>query len=353
MLVSGAAGLIGGATIRELNKRGITNILAVDKLGSCPHKWRNLAQCHIADYIEYDDLRLDDLPASIDTVVHCGARSHTTETDAAFLIRNNYRFSQDLARWCKAHGARFVYASSAATYGADTVMDDTAPIDNLRPLNPYGLSKQLFDQWMTHEGWLDEKWAVGLKYTNVFGPLERHKGEQRSLVCKAYDSLRAGKPIELYESARPDVETEEIARDFIYVEDAAKVTVWFALDEQGRKAHGLFNVGSGVATSFRDLAWNTADAARTAHPDLSVGQYQAGYKYVDNKPVYKPDWRTGDLDFPWITYAPMPEQLRARYQYRTNPPIAKLRAAGYTEPFKSVEEGVREYVGEWLAKEES
>jgi ADP-L-glycero-D-manno-heptose 6-epimerase len=346
ILVTGGLGLIGNAIVRALNKRNLRDIWIVDRLGNCRHKWEGLSRVRIRDYLEVEEFDVAKIP-SPDIVIHQGARSHTTETNAAFLIRNNYRFSQDLARWCKTHGARFVYASSAATYGADTALDDCAPIDSLRPLNPYGLSKQLFDQWMTHEGWLDEGWAAGLKYFNVYGPFERHKGEQRSLVCKAYDALCVGKPIELFESARPDVKTEDIRRDFIYVEDAAKITVWFALDDKGREAHGLFNVGSGVATSFTDLARYTSLAYVAAHgkpiPPKDAIYYDAGGKI---EPVRVEDYR-----FPYTVHVPMPEQLRARYQYYTCAPITKLRAAGYTEPFKSVEEGVREYVCDYLAKE--
>jgi ADP-L-glycero-D-manno-heptose 6-epimerase len=355
ILLTGAAGLIGGATIRHLNSLGHTDIIAVDKLGSCPHKWRNLSRCHIADYIEYDDLRLDDLPASIDAVIHLGARSHTTETNAAFLIRNNYRFSIELAKWADAHRARFVYASSAATYGADTAMvdsDESEYLSSLRPLNAYGYSKHLFDLWMARDGMLDQgglitrNGAVGLKYTNVYGPFERHKGEQRSLVCKAYDALCAGKPIELFESARPDVKTDEIRRDFIYVEDAAKITVWFALNDKGREAHGLFNVGSGVATSFTDLARFTVEGYIAVYGPRRVFHFEEAWRQggiVAGKDI--------EVEYPYVQYVPMPEQLRARYQYYTCAPITKLRAAGYTEPFKSVEEGVREYVCDYLAKE--
>jgi ADP-L-glycero-D-manno-heptose 6-epimerase len=346
ILVTGGLGLIGNAIVRALNKRNLRDIWIVDRLGNCRHKWEGLSRVRIRDYLEVEEFDVAKIP-SPDIVIHQGARSHTTETNAAFLIRNNYRFSQDLARWCKTHGARFVYASSAATYGADTALDDCAPIDSLRPLNPYGLSKQLFDQWMTHEGWLDEGWAAGLKYFNVYGPFERHKGEQRSLVCKAYDSLRAGKPIELFESARPDVKTGDIRRDFLYVEDAAKITVWFALNEKGREAHGLFNVGSGVATSFTDLARYTSLAYVAAHGEPTIQKTESEI-LQERVACAKPDhWRP-----PYIRYVPMPEQLRARYQYYTCAPITKLRTAGYTEPFKGVEEGVREYVTEWLAKED-
>lgn len=364
ILCTGGAGLVGSACVRELNRQGHTDILIVDKLGSSPHKWRTLSQLRFADYVEWDDFSANSYARAgkwidgVTTVLHLGARSHTTEQDAAFLMRNNFEASQELGDWCEREGARFVYASSAATYGADTSMDDTGDLrylETLRPLNPYSFSKHLFDLWMTRNGAFDPSGilnrgggAVGLKYTNVFAPpWEHHKGNQRSVVAKAYDSLKAGQPITLFESARKDVKTEEIRRDFLSADDAARITVWFALDGKGRKASGLYNVGSGQSTSFTDLARFTAEAFVAEH---GAPVPSPDYVYNEQTGEMKRVWPE-NLAFPYIDYAPMPEELRRRYQYHTNPPIAKLRAAGYAEPITPLKDAIRDYVG-ILAREE-
>jgi len=329
-----------------LNELGHTNILVVDKLGSSPTKWKNLRDCQFADYMEYDEFcgnkGWKEGLKGVTTVLHLGAKSATTEKDAAFLMDNNYGFSQWLSDWCVENGARFIYASSAATYGADTAMDDTAPITNLKPLNAYGYSKLLFDLWMTRKGRL-ESGAVGLKYTNIMGRGEAHKDDMRSVVCKAYDSLREGRAIELFESANPAIKTSDIRRDLLSVEDAAKITVWFALDPEGRKGAGLFNVGSGESTSFADLATYTAEAYCANHTPPLILPPSDPWALIQRDTTF--------LQFPYITYVPMPEHLRSRYQYVTCASIAKLRAAGYTEEFTPLKQAVSEYV-EWMAKED-
>lgn len=359
VLLTGGCGLIGSNVARQLNAEGITDILIVDRLRDSPHKWKTLSSLRFADYMDADTFAADGFRKGyaalrdVKTVIHCGANSATTETDVAYLMRTNYDFSQWLAIWAKEYNARFVYASSAATYGADAVMDDTSQyidyLDSLRPLNPYGFSKSLFDRWMAREGRLNGKGAaVGLKYTNVFGHPEHHKGDMRSVVCKAYDSLRAGKPIQLFESANPEVKTSEIRRDFISVEDAAAVTVWAAVGE-GKSVAGLFNVGSGVATSFVDLATYTAEAFVTARSiprdtwTVEGEVHSMAFSGIKTKKV--------QLSFPYVQYVAMPQHLRSRYQYVTCAPITKLRDAGYTAAFTPLKDAVERYVGE-LAKED-
>lgn len=359
LIVTGGAGLIGSNVVRLLNSFGYTNIVIVDKLGSSPYKWKMLSQLRFADYIEWDDFSANDfrrghqLTSHVKAIIALGARSYTTEKDAAFLIRNNYEANKWLAERSIQVNARFVYASSAATYGADSAMndsDDLAHLESLRPLNAYGYSKTLFDIWMAREGLFTfQQGAVGLKYTNVFSPKwEQHKGEQRSLVAKAYEALSAGQPITLFRSPRDDIKTEDIRRDFLGATDAAKVTVWFALDEVGRKQTGIYNVGSGKAESFVDLARFTAEAfvAERGEPKPSEDMV-----YNKKTGLIESIWPK-DFAFPYITYINMPEHLHGRYQYFTNPCIAKLRAAGYDEPIAPLKEAIREYVGE-MAREKS
>lgn len=337
--------MVGSNIVRLLNFLGHTNLLLVDKLGQSPHKWKTLSTLRFSEYLEYDEFCATSWTnrlAGIETVIHHGARSHTTETDAAFLIKNNYRFSQHLAQWAKDNNAKFIYASSAATYGmGDNGMedrDDVKYLETLRPLNPYGMSKALFDTWMARRGW---EGVVGLKYFNVYSGPERHKGEQRSLVCKAYDSLKSGRPIELFRSVREDVKDEDLSRDFLHVSDAAKVAVWFALDPQGRNQSGLYNVGSGKAERFYDLARFTAEAYAKKRGEL----------HPPPNSIYSDRISPKGLISPYVIYIDMPEALRGRYQYYSRANITKLRKAGYTDSFLSLEEGVSRYVGE-LAREE-
>lgn len=334
ILLTGGAGLIGSNVALELNKHGYTDIIITDKLGLSPYKWKNLSKIKYSDYIEWDDFAKNEykygisIMEKVSVIIALGAHSYTTEKNAAFLIRNNYETQKWLAIHARDNNARFVYASSAATYGAGEIrdQDDSEYLSSLRPLNVYGYSKHLFDLWMTRQGWGN---ATGLKYTNIFGSHERHKGDQRSLVCKAYDSLKSGKPIELFQSARQDIKMEEIRRDFLWVGDAAKITVWFALDEKGQQANGLFNVGSGVSTSFCDLAKFTIESFANVH----------GANWMGVKDGY-------------IHYVPMPEELRGRYQYVTQVSIEKLRRAGYEGEIMPIKKAIDIYVKEWLSKEE-
>ena len=322
IIVTGGAGLIGSAMVQGLNARGREDILIVDHLGRTD-KWRNLAPLRFLDYLEKDAFeRLLDsgslaerLPGNqkLDAVIHLGACSATTEPDASYLIRNNFEYSRKLALAALTAGARFIYASSAATYGNGEhgFVDDDSQLPRLRPMNMYGYSKQLFDLWALRQGLLDT--IVGIKYFNVYGPNEQHKGEMRSLVLKAYEQIGATGALRLFKSHRPEYGDGEQLRDFIYVKDAAAMTLHF-LDN--RSAGGIFNVGGGTTVSWNRLAGAVFSAM--------------------GRPVN-------------IEYIDMPESIRDTYQYLTCAETAKIRTAGYTAPVATVEEAVADYIGNYLA----
>ncbi|MEO8354175.1 MAG: ADP-glyceromanno-heptose 6-epimerase, partial [Chthoniobacteraceae bacterium] len=299
ILVTGGAGFIGSALIWALNQRGLENILVADYLKD-DEKWKNLVPLRFDDYMEADDLRrltLEDSPRlqDIGTVFHLGACSATTERDAGYLIRNNYEFTKELASWALEREVRFVYASSAATYGDGAQgMSDGADLNTLRPLNMYGYSKHLFDLHARRHDFLDR--VVGLKYFNVFGPNEDHKADMRSLVHKAYGQVVDSGVIRLFQSDRPDYADGEQKRDFLYVKNAVEMTIHLA---DNPNAGGLFNLGSGEANT-----WNTL--ARSI------------FAALDREPN--------------IEYVPMPDVLKAKYQYFTQANISKLRGSGYHRP---------------------
>jgi ADP-L-glycero-D-manno-heptose 6-epimerase len=313
VLVTGGAGFIGSALVWALNRRGCEDIVVCDILGT-NEKWRNLTPLRFADYVEADAL----LPwlqsgslGKFDLVLHMGACSSTTERDATHLVRNNYEFTKGLAAWSLDKKARFVYASSAATYGDGSAgMEDGADLDTLRPLNMYGYSKQLFDLHAKRAGFL--KRMVGLKYFNVYGPNENHKGDMRSLVHKSFAQVKNEGVIRLFKSYRPEYKHGEQKRDFLYVKDAVAMTLHLAAN---KKASGLFNIGSGTARTWIDLA-NSVFAA-------------LGKK-------------------PRIEFIEMPEAIRDKYQYFTQADISKLRAAGYREKIMPLENAVADYVRDYL-----
>jgi ADP-L-glycero-D-manno-heptose 6-epimerase len=314
-IVTGAAGLIGSALVRQLNLDAVEDIIVVDRLGES-EKWRHLVPLRFADYLEAEEffarIAVDpDAFGDVGTVFHLGACSSTTEKNASYLIANNVRRSQEIARWALERGARFVYASSAATYGAreDDMREDLDP-SSLRPLNMYGYSKHLFDLWLRREGLLER--TVGLKYFNVYGPNEDHKRDMRSVVAKAYDQIRATGTISLFKSYRPGIADGEQTRDFLYVKDAAAITLYLA---RTRGASGLFNVGAG-----RDRTWN--DLARAVFAALGLP--------------------------PRIDYVEMPDVLRGKYQYRTVADITRLRNVGWTREATSLEDAVADYVCAYL-----
>ena len=319
ILVTGGAGFIGSALVWALNQRGRSDIVITDFLGA-DEKWRNLVPLRFRDYVDAGEFRrrLAAQPGAFgqfSAVFHLGACSATTETNAAYLADNNYAVTRELAAWALASGARFIYASSAATYGdgAQGMSDQDDNLARLRPLNAYGYSKQLFDLHAQREGWLRR--IVGLKYFNVFGPNEDHKGEMRSLVHKAYQQVLASGRIRLFKSYRPDYRDGEQKRDFLYVKDAVEMTLHFA-EESGAQAGGLFNLGSGEANTWIALA-------------------QAIFAALERRP---------DIEF-----IEMPEVLRGKYQYYPLADIAKLRASGYRRPVTPLAEAVRDYVQDYLA----
>ena len=315
-IVTGAAGLIGSALIWKLNQLGIDDILAVDHLGTS-EKWKNLRALSYADYMEKDvfmeRLTSGALPRDVEVILHMGACSSTTEKDATYLIGNNFDYTRKLALYSATRGIQFLYASSAATYGAGEhgYVDDEDHLSELRPLNMYGYSKQMFDLWAKRQGLLSK--ITGVKYTNCFGPNELHKGEMRSVVCRAYEQIRDTGKVRLFKSYLPEYADGEQKRDFIYVKDAVEM-VMFLLNQN---CHGIYNIGSGRAETWNSLAG-------------------AVFKAMD-KPVN-------------IEYIDMPDHLRGKYQYYTCADISKLRAAGYAAVVTPLEDTVADYIRNYISK---
>lgn len=318
ILVTGGAGFIGSAIIAALNAQGIEDILVVDMLGK-DGRWKNLRNLAFADYMEADDFSA--MVAEADTelepeaIIHMGACSDTTETDCSYLVKNNYEFSKLLAGWALETGARFIYASSAATYGdgSQGFADEEATLETLRPLNMYGYSKHLFDLWCRQQGLLDT--FAGLKFFNVFGPNEYHKANMRSFVIKAYEQIQATGKVRLFQSHRPDFADGEQLRDFIYIKDAVDMTLFFLRNPE---LGGIYNIGTGQARHWNDLAKATFAA---------MGR-QANIEYI-----------------------PMPDELQDKYQYFTQADISKLRQAGYQKETTPLEEAVADYVQHYLMKD--
>ena len=268
VLVTGGAGFIGSALVWALNRRGCDNIVLCDILGT-DEKWRNLTPLRFADYVEAADLlpRLQSgALGKFDLVLHMGACSATTEKNASYLAKNNFEFTKDLAAWSLANKSRFVHASSAATYGdgAQGMEDNEAALDTLRPLNMYGYSKHLFDLHAKRAGFLNK--ICGLKFFNVFGPNEDHKGDMRSLVHKSFAQVQGKGVIQLFESHRKDYKDGEQKRDFLYVKDCVAMTLHLAATP---RANGLFNIGSGQARTWLDLANAVFTALKKSRPSSS------------------------------------------------------------------------------------
>jgi ADP-L-glycero-D-manno-heptose 6-epimerase len=313
IVVTGGAGLIGSALVWALNRRGIDNILVVDRLDSS-EKWKHLVPLRFADLIDADDFERramdgDDF-GNVGTLFHLGACSSTTETDADYLLRNNYEYTKNLAAWSDANDVRFVYASSAATYGAlEDDLSDEADLHALRPLNMYAYSKQLFDLY-AHRTGLDQR-ACGIKYFNVFGPNEDHKGEMRSIVHKAFEQIRSSGSVRLFKSYRPEFRDGEQRRDFIYVKDAVEITIHLA--QTG--ATGIYNAGSGKAQTWLELV----------------------------RPIFRALELTERIEF-----IEMPAHLRGKYQYSTCARTDRLRATGYDREPTPLAEAVTDYVSNYL-----
>jgi ADP-L-glycero-D-manno-heptose 6-epimerase len=313
-IVTGGAGFIGSNLVAALNARGEQDILIVDELGQ-DAKWKNLRPLRYEDYWNKDDFRealwAGKLP-DVQTVFHLGACSATTETDATYLADNNYRLTREICEWCLDRGTRFVYASSAATYGDGSLgySDSDEMTPKLVPMNMYGYSKHMFDLWALKNGLFDR--IAGIKYFNVFGPAEDHKGDMRSVVNKAYGQIRDTGQVRLFKSYKPDYPDGGQLRDFVYVKDAVKLTLFF--DDQPHVS-GLFNCGTGTARTWNDLV--AAVFAAMEQP--------ANIEYID-----------------------MPDHLRGQYQYYTQADMDKVRQAGYGDAFWSLEESIRDYVCNYL-----
>lgn len=320
IVVTGGAGFIGSNLLAALEERGRWDIAACDTLGR-GDKWRNVAKRALADIVAPERL-LDFLEmhaGEIEMVIHLGAISSTTETDVDAIIENNFRLSTALWVWCARNGKRLVYASSAATYGDGSAGfdDDASPeaLAKLRPLNPYGWSKHLFDRRiaaLVARGATQPAQHVGLKFFNVYGPNEYHKGGQRSVVHQLYPKAAKGEPAVLFKSHNPAYPDGGQMRDFIWVGDCVAVMLWLVDNPQ---VNGLFNVGTGLARSFADVARATYAACGR----------NARIEYVDT-----------------------PAEIRDKYQYFTQARMDRLRQAGYAAPFTALEDGVRLYVERFL-----
>jgi ADP-L-glycero-D-manno-heptose 6-epimerase len=319
IIITGGAGFIGSAMIWELNRRGYTDILVVDNLATSG-KWANLVGLIYRDYIQKDEF-LTRLPRvgsdKVEAVIHMGACSSTTEADCDYLMRNNLEYSKHMFHLAREHGARFIYASSAATYGDGSLgFDDGDEImDRLRPLNMYGYSKHLFDLWLAREGGLDQ--AAGLKFFNVFGPNEYHKDDMKSVVCKAVAQITATGRLRLFKSHRSDYAHGEQRRDFVYIKDCVRVMSWL-LDHP--EVGGIFNVGTGQARTWNDLA-------------------RAVFAAMEREPL--------------IDYIDMPETIRDKYQYYTCANLDKLAGRGCDVGFRPLEDGVDDYVRNYLLRDQA
>lgn len=321
IIITGGAGFIGSCLQAALAKRGL-DTLVVDWLGS-DLKWRNLGQHAPTRIIAPEELDafLETRP-DIDAVFHMGAISETTARDADLAWRTNVALSQRLWDWCAQNDTRFIYASSAATYGAadkpDLFVDDPSRLNTLEPLNLYGWSKHVFDQHVMaalKQGKPKPPQWAGLKFFNVYGPNEYHKGKMISVVKVKYDEVRAGKPPRLFRSDRPDIADGAQARDFVWVGDVVNVMLWLY---DNPTVSGLFNCGSGTARTYLDLAHAVCDAAGAPRQ---------------------------------VEFIDMPDSLRGQYQSYTQADLTRLRAAGYTGAFTSLEDGIRQYVQTYLATE--
>ncbi len=317
IVVTGGAGFIGSAIVWKLNQEGKNDILIVDELGTT-EKWKNLVGLKFNDYM-HKDIFIKKIEEGnkyiIEAIIHLGANSSTTEKNADLLYTNNYLYTKTLAKFCLRNNIRFIYASSAATYGDGSLgfNDDESNCSQLRPLNMYGYSKALFDIWAVKEDAF--KNIAGIKYFNVYGPNEYHKSDMRSVVHKAFEQIRDTGKVKLFKSMNPDYKDGEQKRDFIYVKDAVDMTLHFLTNQN---KNGLYNVGSGKARTWNDLVYSI-------------------FKSM-NKPVN-------------IEYIELPEHLLKKYQYFTEANINKIRNAGYSKEITPLEDGVNDYVKNYLVPE--
>lgn len=320
IIVTGGAGFIGSCIVRTLNDLGRSDIVIVDHIAETD-KWMNMRNKKYLEYINRDEFleRLPEFAGKVDYVIHMGACSATTERNFDFLYKNNFEYTKTLWKFCADNNAGFIYASSAATYGDGSQgFDDKEDINRLRPLNGYGYSKQLFDLWVEHElaaGNTAPKQHVGFKFFNVYGPNEYFKGTMASVIFHTFNDVKKTGKKGLFKSYKEGYEDGGQLRDFVYVKDICKVVVFMI---EHPDVSGLFNLGTGQARSFYDLAIATFNAMGVA---------------------------------PNIEFIDMPETLRGKYQYYTQAEMTKLRQAGYEEDFYSLEDGARDYVQNYLMQD--
>lgn len=318
-IVTGAAGLIGSSIVWGLNQRGIDDILIVDHLAES-EKWKNLRALKYTDYVERDDfldmLYVDGFADDIDGIIHMGACSATTERDATYLIHNNFEYSKELALFATENEIKFIYASSAATFGDGELGydDDDNDLDKFRPMNMYGYSKHMFDLWAKKNGLLDQ--VIGLKFTNVYGPNEMHKAGMRSMVCRSFEQIRDSGKVQLFKSYKEEYNDGEQMRDFIYVKDAVDMVLFLTFNDT--VTGGIFNIGSGVAETWNQLV-------------------EAAFKAMDKQVN--------------IEYVEMPEHLKDRYQYYTKAEMGKLRGLGYDKPTTSLTDAIADYIQTYASQD--
>jgi len=318
LLVTGGAGFIGSNVVAALNDAGRADVVVCDVLG-CEGKWRNLAKRQLADVVPPAELPEWLKGRRLDAIIHLGAISETTASDGDLVVETNFRLSMRLFDWCAAHATPFIYASSAATYGDGAQGFSDAPslsaLKTLRPMNLYGWSKHLFDMAVAARAEraenLPPQWA-GLKFFNVFGPNEYHKGAMMSVLARRFDDIKSGRVVQLFKSHRDGIEDGDQRRDFIYVDDVVRVVMWLLATPS---VSGLFNVGTGKARSFKDLTLSAYAALGT----------EANIQYID-----------------------MPEPIRGNYQYFTQSEVDRLRGAGYNGGFTALEDAVGHYVRSYL-----
>lgn len=316
IVVTGGAGFIGSCIVRTLNDAGVEDIIIVDNI-STTDKWLNMRNKKYIKYIHKSEF-LQELPSykGVTAIIHMGAQSSTTERDFDYLWKNNFEYTKNLWNYCAEKQISFIYASSASTYGDGAEgFDDKVDIDKLKPLNGYGYSKQLFDLWVKHHATVFPKQYVGLKFFNVYGPNEYFKGNMASMIFHGYRQIQESGKIKLFKSSNPNYKDGEQLRDFVYVKDICSFIYWLL---QHEKVNGLFNVGTGRAQSFRELAEATFHA---------LGME------------------------PNIEYIDMPESLKNKYQYYTKAETDKIREAGYAREFVDINAGARDYVLEYLHKD--